>query len=60
MVGTNDPLRDNSFLFTLKLAKLGVDVELKEMYLLPHGFLSYDFPYIGMRAEATEGIKMAT
>jgi hormone-sensitive lipase len=30
MIASNDPLRDESFRFTLRLAKLGVNVYLKE------------------------------
>ena len=37
--------------------KLGVDVELKEFKLMPHGFLNYNFPIMGMKDEAMEGIK---
>jgi len=39
---------------------LGVDVELKEFKLMPHGFLSYNFPMWGMPEESKEGIKIGT
>lgn len=38
-------------------SKLGVDVELKEFKLMPHGFLNYNFPIMGMKEESMEGIK---
>lgn len=56
MVASNDPLRDESFLFTLKLAKLGVDVHVKEYMYMPHGYLNYNAPYLGMKEESTEAI----
>jgi acetyl esterase/lipase len=56
MVAANDPLRDEGFKFTLRLARMGVDVFLKEYTYLPHGFLSYNAPLLGMRDESNEGI----
>ena len=56
MVPTNDPLRDESFKFTLRLAKLGVDVFLKEYMYMPHGFLNFNAPVLGMKDEANETI----
>lgn len=40
--------------------KLGVDVHLKEYKLMPHGFLSYNFPIWGMKEDALEGINICT
>ena len=60
MIATNDPIRDQSFQFTLRLIKLKVDVELKEFKLMPHGFLSYNIPIWGMREESQEGIRQGT
>ena len=60
MVGSNDPIRDECFKFTLKLLKLGVNVQLKEFKLMPHGFLSYNFPIFGMKEESMEGIRLGT
>jgi hypothetical protein len=44
----------------IKNSKQGVDVELKELKLMPHGFLSYNFPIWGMREESLEGIRLGT
>lgn len=41
-------------------SKLGVDVKLKEFNLMPHGFLSYNFPIWGMADESMEGIKLGS
>ena len=60
MIATNDPIRDDSFRFTLRLAQLGVDVQMKEFNLMPHGFLSYNFPIWGMKEESMKGIKLGT
>lgn len=49
MVGTNDPLRDLSFLFLDRCVKAGVDARLTEFAHLPHGFLNYGVPVVGMR-----------
>ncbi len=38
---------------------MGVDSEIKEYKLMPHGFLSYNFPVFGMREEALLGIRQA-
>jgi hypothetical protein len=40
-------------------SKLGVDSEMKEYKLMPHGFVSFNFPVFGMRDEALEGIRVA-
>lgn len=52
MVASNDPLRDEAFRFTLRLAKFGVDVHLKEYMYMPHGYLNYNAPLLGMKDEA--------
>ncbi|CDW87878.1 hormone sensitive [Stylonychia lemnae] len=56
MVASNDPLRDESFKFTLRLAKLNRDVKLKEYMYMPHGFLNYNAPMLGMKEESNECI----
>lgn len=56
MIGSNDPLRDESFKFTLQLAKLGVDVALREYMYMPHGFLNFNSPLLGLKQEANETI----
>ena len=60
MVGANDPLRDESFKFTLRLAKAGVDVYLKEYMYMPHGYLNYNLPMFGMQEESNEAISQCT
>jgi acetyl esterase/lipase len=45
-------LRDQSFVFALRLKKLGVDVKLREFGLLPHGFLNFNSPFMGFKDEA--------
>ena len=40
-------------------SKLGVDSEMKEYKLMPHGFVSFNFPVFGMREESLEGIRVA-
>ncbi len=56
MVASNDPLRDESFKFTLRMAKLGKDIFLKEYLYMPHGFLGFNAPLLGMRDECNEAI----
>lgn len=56
MVAANDPLRDEGFKLSLRLAKLGVDVRLREYAFMPHGFLNYNAPLLGMRDESNETI----
>ena len=56
MVAANDALRDESLQFTLRLKKAGVDVRLKEYSYMPHGFLNYNAPMMGMREECNETI----
>ena len=57
MVAANDPLRDEGFRFALRMTKLGKDVILREYSYLPHGFLNYNAPFLGLKEESTEGIK---
>ena len=57
MVASNDPLRDESFRLTYRLARLDKDVILKEYSYLPHGFLNYNAPLLGLKEESTEAIK---
>jgi len=57
MAAANDPLRDESFRFTLRLATLGVDIHLKEYEHMPHGFLNYNMSSMGMKEECNEAIK---
>ena len=56
MVASNDPLRDESIKITHRLAKVGVDVYLKEYMYLPHGYLNYNAPLLGMKDESNETI----
>lgn len=42
VVGTYDPLHDESFRLLLRLVKLKKDVKLIEYQSMPHGFLSFD------------------
>lgn len=56
MVAANDPLRDESFNLLYRLAKLGHDVKLKEYLFMPHGFLNYNAPLLGMSEESNETI----
>ena len=56
MIAQNDPLRDQSMLFALRLKKIGIDVTLKEYGLLPHGFLNYNSNLLGFKEESTETI----
>lgn len=56
MVAANDPLRDESFRLTLRLARLNKDVKLKEYMYMPHGYLNFNAPLFGMKEEANEAI----
>mmetsp|Transcript_39158 Transcript_39158/g.37495 ORF Transcript_39158/g.37495 Transcript_39158/m.37495 type:complete len:161 (-) Transcript_39158:45-527(-) len=60
LIPANDPIRDDSFKFLLRLANLGVDVQAKEFSLMPHGFLNYNFPIFGMPEESMRGIKQGS
>ena len=58
MVGTADPLRDQSYEFVHRVATLGVNARLAEIRKFPHGFLNYyDLPVVGMK-EAKFGINL--
>jgi len=39
VLGTNDPLHDESFRLANKLLKLGKDIKITEYKWMPHGFL---------------------
>ena len=56
MVAANDPLRDDSIKLTYRLAKLNHDVKLREYLYMPHGFLNYNAPLLGMKEESNETI----
>jgi acetyl esterase/lipase len=56
MVASNDPLRDESFKLAYRLSKLDIDVYLKEYMYLPHGYLNYNAPLLGMKEESNETI----
>jgi hypothetical protein len=51
--------KNEKLIFTVLYRKLGVDSEMKEYKLMPHGFLSYNFPLFGMRDESLAGIRAA-
>jgi hormone-sensitive lipase len=57
MVAANDPLRDESFRFAFRLLQNGVDVFMKEYQCLPHGFLNFNAPLLGMKDECNEAIR---
>jgi len=38
------------------MAKLGLDVFLKEYMYMPHGYLNYNAPLLGMKEESNEAI----
>jgi len=59
MIAGNDAFRDENIKFALKLMKNGVSVDIKELKLLPHGFLSYNFPVFGM-SESSRAIELGT
>ncbi|CAK62916.1 unnamed protein product (macronuclear) [Paramecium tetraurelia] len=42
VLGTNDPLHDESFRLANKLLKLGKDIKITEYKWMPHGFLQFD------------------
>jgi acetyl esterase/lipase len=44
MVGTMDPLHDDSWRFMKRLYDLNNDVRMTVYDLMPHGFWSYDTP----------------
>lgn len=49
MISGNDPLRDASLLYVIKLAKLGVDVKAVDYQHQIHGFLMFNKPPIGFK-----------
>jgi len=51
MIPTNDPLRDESFNLLHRLTRIRHDVKMKEYLFMPHGFLNYNAPFMGMREE---------
>ena len=53
----NDAFRDENYKFALKLIKAGVKVEIKELKLLPHGFLNFNLPIFGME-ESNKAIEL--
>eukprot|EP00347_Sterkiella_histriomuscorum_P000824 403374374 len=59
MVAANDPLRDESFNLTYRLARLNHDIKLKEYLYMPHGYLNYNAPLLGMKEESNETINQA-
>jgi len=48
LIAGNDPLRDESYKFTLRLLKNDIDVKVFEFICFPHGFLSYELPLGGI------------
>jgi len=58
MIAGNDPLRDESYRFTLRLLNNGVDVTCKEYINFPHGFISFNLPIAGI-SECKEAINQA-
>jgi acetyl esterase/lipase len=48
LIAGNDPLRDESYKFTMKLLKNKVDVKVFEFICFPHGFLSFELPLGGI------------
>ena len=49
--GTGDPLRDDYLEFFHKIFKANVDCEYVEFKYFPHGFLSYDYPFLMPQAD---------
>jgi acetyl esterase/lipase len=56
LMSGNDPLRDESFKFVLKLAKLKKDIKFVEYQMFPHAFLNFDIPIAGI-SECEKPIK---
>lgn len=42
------------------MIKLGLDVKLKEYMYMPHGYLNYNAPILGMKEESNEAINQCT
>ncbi|CAD8106727.1 unnamed protein product [Paramecium sonneborni] len=53
VLGTNDPLHDESFRLANKLQKLGKDIKITEYQYMPHGFLQFDVTSGMKEAEQT-------
>ena len=43
-----DPLKDDGLNFLLRLLKNGVNVKAYDLRLMPHGFMNYKLPIVGM------------
>ena len=56
LIAGNDPLRDESYKFVLKLAKLKKDIKFIEYLMFPHAFLNFDIPVAGI-SECSKPIK---
>ena len=54
--GSGDPLRDDYVEFFHKIFYYKIDCEYVEFKYFPHGFLTYDFPFV--MPQAREGVKM--
>lgn len=48
LIAGNDPLRDESYKFTMRLLNNNVDVKAMEYIGFPHGFLSFELPVAGI------------
>lgn len=48
MIAGNDPLRDESYKFTMRLLENNVDIKVIEYISFPHGFLSFELPMAGI------------
>ena len=48
LMAGNDPLRDESYKFMLKLLKKKVDAKFIEYQMFPHAFLNFDAPIVGI------------
>ncbi len=43
LIGSSDPLRNDSLLFLNRMTKLNKDIKVIELKYFPHGFLNYDY-----------------
>ncbi|CAI2385107.1 unnamed protein product [Moneuplotes crassus] len=48
MIAGNDPLRDESYKYVLRMLKRKVDVKMHEYQMFPHAFLNFDAPLVGI------------
>lgn len=48
LMAGNDPLRDESYKYMLKLLKLGIDTKFIEYQMFPHAFMNFDAPIVGI------------